>query len=53
VPKIFSIDTDDFIIVVDLKLKIECILFWNKFTLVWDKENPFFSNQIFIMIQKF
>jgi len=46
-PKIFSIDIDDFIYEVDLKLKYECKGFWSKFSIQWHKDNPFYDNSIF------
>jgi len=46
-PKIFSIDIEDFIIKIDLKFKMECIMFWNKFSVIWDKENPYYVNSNF------
>jgi len=46
-PKIFSIDSDDFIIKIFLTTKNECKIFSNKFDIIWDKDNPFYINSKF------
>jgi len=47
IPRIFSIDIDDFIIEIDLTLKNECKMFWNRISIKWDKDNPFYNNSKF------
>jgi len=47
IPKIYSIDSDDFLIEINLIISNECKLFLNKFSIIWDKENPFYENSNF------
>lgn len=46
-PKLFSIEIYDLIVEVNLNFKNECNSLVNKFSIFWDKENPYYNNSYF------